>query len=215
MGDAFYNMVRMVCGPPLWFASTPVVLHRQRIPRRGPCILASNHLSPYDIALLILSTPRHIDFLSIVEMQRKKFVGTLYTNMNCVFVDRFTADSAAAHALTRRLRHGRMIGIFPEGQIRREEASIIQGGPFKPGTVRLAQLAAAPIIPTVILDADGYSKPLNWLPLRSWKYGIIYGEPVYIPQSGGADAVRQGIAQLRGAYVALYKELRNALGRRR
>jgi 1-acyl-sn-glycerol-3-phosphate acyltransferase len=212
MGDVFYNMIRMAFGPPFWFASEPVVLHRHRIPRRGGCIVASNHLSPYDIALLILSTPRHVDFLSIVEMERKKFVGPFYAKMNVVFIDRSLADSGAALALAKRLRRGRVVGIFPEGQIRTEAKSVISGGSFKPGTVRLAQLARVPIIPTVVLDAAGFSKPLKWLPLRTWQHGIIYGEPIHVPHEGGADAVRQGVAQLKSAYVALYKELRNTLG---
>jgi len=211
MGDLYYKAVWMICAPPLWAGSRRVLLHRDRVPRKGPFILAPNHLSPYDVACLMLSTPRHLDFLSIIEMQRKPWVGPFFRNMNCVFVDRERRDNPSVHAMERRLRSGRVIAMFPEGYIRREEDSVIHGGKFRPGVVRLAQLAGAPILPCVILGAANYSRPRSWIPLKLWKHGINYGELIHAPPDGGEDATAKALEQLKSAYQSLHAELRAAM----
>ena len=145
MGDRFYRCV-VATGLPLWKAcARPVLLHRERVPVSGALILAPTHGSPYDVPCLIGATPRVIDFLSIVEMQRKRLVGPFYRAMNCVFVDRNKHDVGAARLLKDRLTQGRAIAIFPEGNIRAPEQSIVRGGPFKPGVIKLAQQTGVPI----------------------------------------------------------------------
>jgi 1-acyl-sn-glycerol-3-phosphate acyltransferase len=211
MGDLYYKAVWMICAPPLWAGSRRVLLHRDRVPRKGPFILAPNHLSPYDVACLMLSTRRHLDFLSIVEMQRKPWAGPFFRNMNCVFVDRERRDNPSVHAMERRLRAGRVIAMFPEGYIRREEDSVIHGGKFRPGVVRLAQLSGAPILPCVVLGAANYSTPWRWIPLKLWKQGINYGELIHVPAEGGEEAAAKALEKLKTAYLALYSELRGAM----
>jgi 1-acyl-sn-glycerol-3-phosphate acyltransferase len=211
MGDAFYNMVWAVCAGPVWAGSRRVLLHRDRVPRRGAFILAPNHLSPYDVPCLMLSTPRHLDFLSIVEMQRKPWVGPFFRGMNCVFVDRDRRDNPAAHAMEGRLRRGRVIAMFPEGRIRREEDSVIHGGSFRPGVVRLAQLAEAPILPCVVRGSVGYAKPAGWVPLKLWKHGINYGELIEVPKAGDDEAQQLALERLMRVYVELNAELESAM----
>ncbi len=207
MSDRYYTAIWMICGPPMWAASRRVLLHRDRVPREGPFILAPNHLSPYDTAVLILSTRRHLDFVSIVEMQRKPWVGPFFRNMNCIFVDRARRDNPSVREMQRRLRNGRVIAMFPEGHIREEEDSVVHGGNFRPGVVRLAQLAGVPILPCVVLGAGNYSRPSRWIPLKLWKQGINYGELIHVPAEGGAEATASAIEQLKSAYVSLYAEL--------
>ena len=178
---------------------------------RGAFILAPNHLSHYDVACLMLSTPRHLDFLSIVEMQRKPWVGPFFRGMNCIFVDRARRDNPSVHAMERRLRAGRVIAMFPEGYIRREEDSVIHGGKFRPGVVRLAQLAGAPILPCVVLGAAKYSRVQSWIPLKLWRHGINYGELIDVPVDGGEAALAKAIEQLKSAYLSLYAELHAAM----
>ena len=213
MGDAFYNLVWAVCAGPVWAGSRRVLLHRDRVPRRGGFILAPNHLSPYDVPCLMLSTPRHLDFLSIVEMKRKPWVGPFFRGMNCVFVDRDRRDNPAAHAMEGRLRRGRVIAMFPEGRIRYEEDSVIHGGSFRPGVARLAQLAEVPILPCVVRGSVGYSKPAGWIPLKLWKHGINYGELIEVPKDGGEQAAQSALERLAGAYIELNAELETAMSK--
>ena len=201
MADWFYRLACLLGRPPLWLASRPIELHVDRVPLTGPLILAPNHTSPFDVPCLMRSCPRPIDFLSIVEMQRKPLIGPLYTAMNCVFVDRDRRDIKAARALRERLRVGRLLSIFPEGAIRKPEQSITRGGPFKPGIVRLAMQSGVPILPCVMINTAGHAKPLNWFPFQRWAYGINFGEPMMMSDEA------TGIVQLRGAYQSLHQEL--------
>src|SRR4051812_34910617 len=109
MGDAAYTVVRAVCFPIYFITSRTHVLHPERIDRAGGFILASNHLSPYDVPLLIGVSRRHLDFLSTIEMlHSSRFVAWLFRRMNCEFIDRNRLDSSTARAIARRLRQGRV-----------------------------------------------------------------------------------------------------------
>ena len=72
-----------------------MVLHADRAARGGGYILAANHLSPFDVPLMMKETPRNLDFLSIKEMQRNPLIRWLYGWMNTFFMDRWRNDPSA------------------------------------------------------------------------------------------------------------------------
>ncbi len=59
----------------------------------------------------------------------------------------------------KRLKEGRVVGIFPEGGIRDGAASIVNGAEMKQGVTLLSLLADAPVIPCVILGSDRLYNP--------------------------------------------------------
>src|SRR3954469_19872947 len=67
MSDLTYKIIHHLGYPAFWTSSSPVVLHRDRVPRRGAFILAANHLSPFDVPCLMATVPRNLDFMSVVE----------------------------------------------------------------------------------------------------------------------------------------------------
>ena len=208
MSDFTYKAIRAAGLPIVWITSRPVVLHVDRAARPGAYILAANHLSPYDVPGLIAVTPRDLDFLSIVEMLKNPIVAGFFRMMNCTFLDRRRADPAAANGLRMRLQRGRVVAMFPEAGIRKLEASVIHGGTFKPGCVRLAQLTKAPIVPCVIVGTAIYSKFSSWYPFRAVRFGVNYGEPIEVKSGDDLEVATQA---LRTAYLHLYEELRGAL----
>jgi 1-acyl-sn-glycerol-3-phosphate acyltransferase len=208
MSDFSYWAIRKIGMPIVHITSRPVVLHADRAARAGGYILASNHLSPYDVAGLMAVTPRALDFLSIVEMRDKPLVGTFFRKMNCMFLDRGRTDPAATREMVTRLAAGRVVAMFPEGNIRTMETSVVKGAPFKPGVVRLAQLAKAPIIPTVIIGTAVYSRFSSWYPFRAIRFGVAYGEPILVPDGDDERPIREAAtATLKAAYLDLYREL--------
>jgi 1-acyl-sn-glycerol-3-phosphate acyltransferase len=208
MSDFSYRLIRAIGYPIFWITARPVVLNVQRADRPGAYILAANHLSPYDIPGLMAVTPRNLDFLSIVEMLKNPVVARLFRMMNCTFVDRTKTDASAAQGLSSRLRRGRVVAMFPEAGIRTIETSVVNGGPFKPGCIRLAQLTGVPVIPCVILGTTAYDKFASWYPLRAVRFGVSYGNAIEVaPKEDPSIATEK----LRLAYLQLYNELKQAL----
>ena len=212
MSDLTYKIIHHLGYPAFWTSSSPVVLHRDRVPRRGAFILAANHLSPYDVPCLIATVPRNLDFMSVVEFLRKPLVAWLFRQTNVFFLDRGRVDPAAVRTVLDRLRRGRVVALFPEGRIRDEAESVTRGGPFKPGVARLARLSGAPVLPVVILGTAAYSRFTSWLPLRRTKYGVNFGEPITFRADMPPDAAEQQfLDRLKRAWLDLADELRRAL----
>ncbi len=208
MSERFYNLIVFFGRFPLWVSSKPpVILGEQHARCEGAYILASTHLSAYDVGALYRSSPRHLDFVSIVEAFGNPFVAWLYTGMNAFPLDRRRADPKTARIILDRLERGRVVAMFPEGKIRRGETSATRGAAFRPGTARLARLANVPIIPAVVVGADAYERLASWLPLRRVRYGIAYGEPIVVIGADDDAAERQ----LAGAFVQLGQQLTEAL----
>jgi len=213
MSDAFYRIVRCVGKPAFVLSSAPTVLHADRLKGTEPVLIAPNHLSPYDVPCLMASTPRLLDFVSIVEVFRKRLAAWFLGNMNAFPLDRSRRDPATTRRILDRLAKGRTVVMFPEGQIRDADRSLLAGGDFKPSVVRLARLANVPIIPCVLLATGAYGRARAWLPLRRTRYAIWFGERLTVVQSDdeGADCA-EALIRLRQAYDAGYAELRAASG---
>lgn len=214
MPDSSYRMVVNLCLPAWRVCTNPVILGRNNVPRTGAAILAPTHLSHYDVPALMGETPRNIDFMSVVEFLSVPFVGRLFTQVNCFFLDRSRNDPRAVRTALDRLRKGRLVSMFPEGRIRDFADSIIHGKPFKPGLARLAVMAGAPVVPCIVLDGDKFKKFTAWLPLMRTRYGVIYGKPI-APRTDltESDAIADLTTRLAAAYPALYAELRAAMGK--
>lgn len=192
--------------------SRPIVLHADRAGRPGAYILASSHLTPLDVPALMKNSPRDLDFISTIEMKNTPIVGRIYTAMHCVFVDRSRADASAALAVAHKLQAGRVVAMFPEGNLRLEEKSVINGGNFKPGVIRLAEISEAPIIPAVVLGGKAYYSFRAWLPFRSVRYGVIFGNPIFFDKTIEPEAAKtKATEELRQAFIDLAIELRAAL----
>jgi 1-acyl-sn-glycerol-3-phosphate acyltransferase len=209
MSDFTYRLIRGIGYPAFWVSSRPVWLHRERVPRTGPMILAPTHLSHYDVPCLMAATPRNLDFMSITEFLKKPWVARFFRAMNCFFLDRGRVDAATVREALHRLEQGRAIAMFPEGRVREWEESAVHGRPFKPGVARIAQLSGAPIVPCVVLGTGAYKRFASWLPVKRVRYLVNYGEPLTArddlpPETAQADLVER----LGRAYVELYQELR-------
>lgn len=214
MGVIAYKTIRAICYPAFAVCSRPLVLHRERARRKGAFILAPNHLSHYDIPCLMRVSPRDLDFLSIIEILKHPWAARLFRLMNVVFHDRGRPDVVAMRHIVDRLKRGRVVAMFPEGHLQREERSAVTGAAFKPGVVKLAQLAGVPIIPCVMLETNAFWRFTAWLPFRHTVYGVAFGEPIEVDKLPDEQAARaEALSRLRSAYRALYLELCQALGR--
>jgi 1-acyl-sn-glycerol-3-phosphate acyltransferase len=179
MSERFYKMVRMAGSRIFRNASDLHILHVERATRTGGYLLAANHPSPYDAPLLIAATPRVIYWLSIVEIFRNPFIGWFLRSLGAEPLDRGKVDTRTVRVIVRHLRNGRVVGIFPEGEVRQGAESILSGGTMHEGVCKLAQLAAVPIVPCIVLGGEKFSRWKSWLPGARTRWAVAYGEPIF------------------------------------
>jgi len=206
MSDAFYRAVRFVGTSAFWVSGSPIVIGREHIPASGPCIIAANHTSPYDVALLIRHVPRLIDFVSITEVFKNPLVAWFYGSLNAFPLERSRPDAPTVRTLLCRLERGRLVGMFPEGGFRRGSASVLHSGTIRPGIGRISRLSGAPVIPAVILNSRAYTRVGAWAPLGRTVYALAFDRP--IPPQLEAREIE---ARLIEAMLRLYEELRPRL----
>jgi 1-acyl-sn-glycerol-3-phosphate acyltransferase len=176
MSELFYRTVRTVGSAIFRLASTPRVLHAERAPRCGAYLLAANHTCAYDAPLLIAVNPRMIHWLSIVELYRNPFSRWFMNAVGALPLDRSKVDTVTVRQLTRLLKAGRVVGIFPEGGVRRDAASVLESGAIESGICKLAQLVGVPVLPCVVLGAEKFQRWTSWLPGARTKWAVAFGE---------------------------------------
>lgn len=206
MSDIFYRFIRAVGTPAFQVSATPVVMGIEHLARPGPFIVAANHTSPYDVALLIRHSPRLLDFVSITEVFRKPIVAWFYGSLNAFPLDRGRADPKTVRVILDRLNRGRVVAMFPEGGFRRGAESVVVSRKIRPGIARIAALAGAPIVPCVIVNSGVYSRVKSWLPLRRTRYGMIFGPP--LTAEGEPATVEAALVE---TLVSLHEHLTRAM----
>lgn len=181
------------------------------IPRTGPAILASNHLSFSDSIFLPLVVPRRVTFPAKMEYftgpgVKGKLTAAFFRGTGQIPIDRSGGDAsqAAMSAGERILNDGGLFGIYPEGT-RSPDGKLYKG---KTGLARLALATGAPIIPVAMIDTDKV-QPIGQKMPQLHRVGIVVGKPMYFPQYR-AVAVDRAIA--REVTDAVMKELRDLSG---
>lgn len=154
----------------------------QNIPESGGCILAVNHLSRLDPALVYIFIERQ-DLNALVAKKYHKFPPTrwLVNLLNGIWIDRGQPDLGALRAARKYLRSGGILGISPEGA-RSHTRSLISG---KSGVAYLASKADVPIIPVGIMGTEKAAQA--FLRLRRPQMTIRFGAPFRLPPINPED----------------------------
>jgi 1-acyl-sn-glycerol-3-phosphate acyltransferase len=191
MSELFYRTVRTIGRGVFSLASAPRVLHAERAPRDGAYLLAANHTCAYDAPLLIAANPRMIHWLSIVELYRRPLSRWFLKAFGVLPLDRSKVDTVTVRKMTRLLKAGRIVGIFPEGGVRRNEDSVLSSGSIESGVCKLAQLAGVPVLPCVVLGAEKFHRWTSWLPGARTRWAVAFGDliqPRAVPDRATARA---------------------------
>lgn len=135
---------------------------------KGSAIIISNHTSVYDFQqYLFVFFGRTLRF-QVAEIQfEKKLLGWFLRNLGEIYVNRKTHNFSFMAKSENILRHGGVVGIFPESRIPLPEEE--KPLPFKSSAAYLALSSQAPVIP-VYTDGEYYSrKPSH----------VMIGVPMY------------------------------------
>ncbi len=110
--------------------------------------------------------------------------------------------------MLRHLQAGRVVGIFPEGELRAETESVLRGGEMREGICKLAQLAGVPVVPCVVAGTAQFYHWKRWLPLARTRWTVAYGEAisprVHLPKKAARAAM---MAELQRALLELKAEV--------
>ena len=174
--------------------------------RHGGFILAANHISHFDPLILSGIVPRKIDWMAMSEFFHYPIVGIFLRAVDAFAADR---DRATIRSAIKRLKEGRVVGLFPEGGIRDGARSLLEGAPFRSGATALAHIARVPVLPCVIVGSDRFYSKKSWLPLRRTPVWVAFGEPIsHFPDLEKAAARERTERELAAAFKHLYAELR-------
>lgn len=170
------------------------VVGLEHLPRRGPVLLAANHVSFLDFLLVGLAGRRRgrwVRFLARHDVWQHPVAGPAMTAMRHVPVDR-AAPAAAFLRARSALRAGEAVGVFPEAGV----STSFTVRAMMPGAVALAAATGAPVVPVAL-----------WGPQRLWTAGlprdlarhrpvsVRLGVPVVVPPDADPVAGTQALGR--------------------
>ena len=148
--------------------------HEERVPRRGPVVVAANHIGVIDGPLLAIMSAQPVHALTKVEMFRGK-TGAFLRHTGQIPVDRFHPDPAAVRTCLHVLRAGHAVGVFPEGTRGAGELDR-----FHRGAAYLALVTGAPVVPLTFVGSRVPGGHTDSVPPKGARIDLWYGEPFRI-----------------------------------
>jgi 1-acyl-sn-glycerol-3-phosphate acyltransferase len=215
-----YGVMKLSIGGSLRLAFRPWVEGIENIPKEGPAILASNHLSFSDSFFLPAMLDRKITFIAKAEYftspgVKGKLTAAFFKGVGQLPVDRSGgrgAGEAAVKSGLAVLERGELFGIYPEGT-RSPDGRLYRGKPG--GLARVALASGAPVIPVAMIDTEKIQPPGKVMP-KLMRPGIRIGKPMDFSRYRGmendryilrsvTDEVMYEIMKLSGQeYVDIY-----------
>jgi 1-acyl-sn-glycerol-3-phosphate acyltransferase len=171
----FYRFVRDLVRFLFYFLGLKIEGVRN-LPAQGPVIIAANHVSNWDPVLVGISFKRPVHFIAKAELFTNPVLGKLLTGLNAFPVKRGTPDRRAIRQALDILDMGEVLGIFPEGERKREG----QETTAHTGIAMLALKSGAPVLPVACIGSRR-NLPIGWLnPLV-----VRVGEPLLLSEYRG------------------------------
>lgn len=150
-----YRFIRAVIRP-ICFILFPRRSHgKENLPKDGPLIVCSNHISLVDPVFLGLDFQQPLHFIAKKEVCNAPIIGPILRAIGAFPVDRDAQDLKAIRTCMSVLKQGNTLGIFPEG------TRIINGktSEAKAGIALIAKRAKAPLVMAHIVPKKGRVKP--------------------------------------------------------
>jgi 1-acyl-sn-glycerol-3-phosphate acyltransferase len=215
-----YRTLELTLAPALRTIYRPEITGVSGVPRKGPVILAANHISFVDEFFMPLSVRRQVFYFAKAEYfttpgLRGRMMAAFFRGMGQVPVER--ADPRAAASVidigVEVLAEGRALGIFPEGT-RSPDGRLYK---FRTGVARLALRSGAPVVPVGLVGTRDVQPPGDHRWHRAGvRVAVHYGEPMHFGDRAAeerssrvlreiTDTVRQAVQELSGQeYVNAY-----------
>ena len=188
----YWLMKHWVIGPLLTTVFRPWVKGLENIPRSGPVIVVSNHLSLVDSLFLPMMVDRQMAFLAKSDYFTGKglkgwLIRFFMTSSGQLPIDRSggKASEASLNAGLAVLAEGKVLAIYPEGT-RSPDGRLYRG---RTGVARMVLEAGVPVIPTVMIDTDKVMPLGSSLP-KVHRVGVVIGAPLDFSRFHGMEGDR-------------------------
>ena len=159
-----------------------------KVPKTGPLIVVSNHLSRADPPIISAGIPRRIVFMAKEELFRSPLMALLVKGFGAFPVRKREADRDALRRAHEVLEKGLALGVFPEGT--RSKTAVLQPGML--GAAFIALRTGAPVLPVGICGTEGL-RGAGFL--RHPAITINIGEPFTVAPAQGR-VTRQALQDL-------------------
>ena len=178
-GDKSYALMRWTLAPLFRMILRVRIRGVGNVPKKGPTILAANHLSHVDPLVVILASRRKTHYMAKDGHFRNFALASFMRATGQIETNRESGGSAALSSAAVVLHANRALGIFPEGTRSKNESApyLLKG---KTGIARIA--ASYPDVPVVPIGLNGtrefmtpskHKFPRLWRPVE-----ISYGKPI-------------------------------------
>jgi 1-acyl-sn-glycerol-3-phosphate acyltransferase len=170
------------------------------VPPSGGAVMTINHTSYLDFMYAGLPAwphRRYVRFMAKKSVFTHRVTGPLMRGMRHIPVDRHKGGEAFTDAI-RALRAGEIVGVFPEATMSRS----FELKEFKPGAVKMAQVAGVPLLPTTIWGGQRVwtkNLPKHMRPGSRVPVSITVGEPIVVERR---EDVVAATARLKAAMQA-------------
>ena len=171
-----YPVARALLRPASKFVWPTKLVGLENIPEHGPAIIAPNHISFLDSALLMGILGRQIMFVGKAEYLDNWKTKYIFPACGMIPIDRSggRASQRALDAAASVLDGGGLFGIYPEGT-RSRDGALHKG---RTGIARLSMRTGAPIIPVGIRGTDLIQPPDARFPKPFRRCEFRFGRPI-------------------------------------
>jgi 1-acyl-sn-glycerol-3-phosphate acyltransferase len=143
----------------------------ERLDEAGGGLVLANHQSFLDPLLIGLPLRRPISYLAKDSLFRVPVVGWILRNTFVMPINREAASTASLRETIRRMQHGFLVGVFPEG----------------PGFVALIRRAKLPVYPVGIAGAFQAMGRGSWF-MKPVRVRVVVGEPISVEELAQFDS---------------------------
>ena len=155
----------------------------EKVPRKGPLVVAANHTQYLDPVYVCMAIPRRLQWMAKKELFAPPF-GAFFYFIGSFPVDREGDGRAGLRSAFNFLRRGWALGIFPEGTHRTGEGA----REAKSGTALLAVRGGASVLPVFVGEVPSLRGRL-----RGEGLCVYVGTPITV------DATLRGREEYRAA----------------
>ena len=171
-----------------------------RVPETGGAVIAANHFSEVDPAVLGTHCRRTLYYMAKIELLSAPIVGELLQWTGAFAVRRGEGDRDSMRVARWAVREGHAVGMFMEGT----RQMLGYPGPMHPGAAMVAIQEDVPVVPCG-LDTFGWS-------LKNRRPScVVWGEPMRLDLPRTGKGYKEGAALVEEEIVRLWRSAAQAI----